>query len=176
MAIEILAREPFHHHAAKKVIAVQLPTSHSLMHLDTVLTIVDTATFVRYPYLDPASIQTWVISAADPEEVIEHDTGGRHVEQPDDLFATIADALGVDGVRVLSANEDARAAEREQWDDANNYLTVAPGVVVGYDRNTVANRMLEDHGIKVLSIPGSKLGRGRGGSRCMTCPIQRDGV
>jgi arginine deiminase len=146
------------------------------MHLDTLITMIDTATFVRYPYLDPASLRTWVMTPADPEEVTDEDTGSLHIEQRDDLFATIADALGLDTVTVLSADEDTRAAEREQWDDANNFLTVSPGVVVGYERNTVTNRMLGDHGIKVLSIPGSELGRGRGGSRCMTCPIQRDGI
>ena len=176
MGVELLARELFRHHAATQVIAVQLPKSRAFMHLDTVLTMIDSATFVRYPDLDPASLRTWLITAADPAEVSEHDTGGLHIESRTDLFATIADALGVDKVVVLAADEDTRAAQREQWDDANNFLAVAPGVVVGYERNTVTNRMLEAHGITVLPIPGSELGRARGGSRCMTCPIQRDGI
>jgi arginine deiminase len=176
MSVEIVARELFRHGAATQVIAVQLPKSRAFMHLDTVLTMIDTATFVRYPDLDPATLRTWQITPADPEEVVEHNTAGLHVEAREDLFATIAEALGLDAVTVLAADEDTRAAQREQWDDANNFLAVAPGVVVGYERNTVTNRMLEEHGIKVLSIPGSELGRARGGSRCMTCPIQRDGI
>ncbi|MFG2887611.1 arginine deiminase [Streptomyces sp. NPDC048297] len=163
---EILARRLFEAGSARRVIAVELPKARALMHLDTVLTMVDTDAFTLFVGLDRRALRSWTLTPGAGRVPV--------VTENADFFGAVASALDLDAVRVLQTRQDSYAAEREQWNDGCNLLAVAPGTVVAYEVNDASNRMLEENGIEVLRIRGDQLGRGRGGPRCMSCPVQRD--
>lgn len=166
--VEVLARSFFSNNAVKEIIAVQLPKHRSCMHLDTIMTMVNQDTFLVDSRIKDHFI-AWRIL---PDEKREHLV----VERCKDLYPAIAKALGIKKVNLLFNASDEFDVEREQWDDGNNVLALSPGVVIAYDRNVNTNTQLRKAGIEVITIPGSELGRGRGGARCMSCPLEREDV
>lgn len=167
--VEQLTRSLLKTGQAKKVIALQLPKARSCMHLDTVFTHMDIDCFTYYPDIMRADTDCWELTLSENETM-----EARRVK--DGFVNAIARALNVPELRLVPTGGDIFEAEREQWNDANNVLAIEPGVVVTYERNVNTIRNMEEAGIKVLTIPGEELGRGRGGARCMSCPILRDDI
>ncbi len=162
--IETLAKSLFAGSEFQQIIAIEIDKARASMHLDTVMTMVDYATFcVAFP---DYPIRSWSIYPSDNAEL--------RVVEESNFFRAVASALHVEKLKLIFPGNDYFAARREQWTDASNLLALAPGKVIAYDRNTQMNAKLRAEGIEVLTIEGAELSHGRGGARCMSCPLERE--
>ncbi|GAA3567735.1 arginine deiminase [Microlunatus spumicola] len=165
--VERLARSVFERGLARTVLAVPIDQDRATMHLDTICTMVDVDAVVMYPNVAHRLAAVAVRPGADGELLISETAP---------FVVAAAEAMGIDELRVIDTGLDPITAEREQWDDGNNTLAIGPKLAVAYERNVETNSRLEAAGIEVIRIAGSELGSGRGGPRCMSCPISRDAL
>lgn len=169
--VERFARRALASDLAHTVLAVPIAQDRATMHLDTVCTMVDRDAVLMYPKVAD-ELAAYTINANGGH--LPDDVAALRVEGPEPFLVAAAKAMGLDTLRVIDTGLDPVTAEREQWDDGNNTLAIASRLCVAYERNVETNARLEEAGIEVIKIPGSELGSGRGGPRCMSCPIHRD--
>ena len=167
-AIDQLAKNIFESDSPiDTILAFNIPNSRAFMHLDTVFTQIDVDKFTVHPgILGPLTVF----------EITSDGQGGIKVHEKTGTLESILEGyLGRPVELIPCGGGDRIAAEREQWNDGSNTLAIAPGVVVVYERNDVTNKVLEERGVECIQIPSAELSRGRGGPRCMSMPIWREG-
>ncbi|MBE6969299.1 MAG: arginine deiminase [Ruminococcaceae bacterium] len=166
---ENFARNLLQNSSFKKVLAFDIPKTRAFMHLDTVFTMIDYDKFTIHPEIEgPLALY---------EMTLDQNGELRFHALKDDLEKLLALELKLPAVQLLRCGGgDLMAAQREQWNDGSNTLCIRPGVVITYERNYVTNELMDKNGIKVLTVPSSELSRGRGGPRCMSCPVNRDDI
>nr|WP_279580450.1 arginine deiminase [Fodinicola feengrottensis] len=164
---ERLAQRVFERGLAHTLLVLPIAQERATMHLDTVCTMVDVDAVVMYPNIADSLCAYTMTAGPEPGSVSQ-------LSGPEPFLTAAAKAMRIDTLRVIDTGLDPVTAEREQWDDGNNTLCIAPRLAVAYERNIETNARLEEAGVEVVRIAGSELGSGRGGPRCMSCPITRD--
>lgn len=150
------------------VTGLLMPMERAQMHLDTVLTMVNRDTFYKYKKL--GMLPSVIARRGQGEKISWREYPAEEMHQ------VLAQASGVSSVNILQTPQSDSGAERGQWNDACNLLSLSENVVTSYDRNWQTIEYLRSQGIKVLEVPSAELGRGRGGPRCMTCPLERQAI
>ena len=166
---ETFARNLLQNSEFKRILAFNLPKFSAFSHLDTVFTMVDYDKFTIHPEIE-GPMEVFEISLNDKGEL-------KFTAMKDELNKVLAKELGLPAVNLIRCGgNNILVSQREQWNDGSNTLCIAPGKVVTSDRNYVTNELLEKNGLEVLTVSLSELSRGKGGPRCMACPVVREDI
>jgi arginine deiminase len=182
------AAEGLLEHGVEHVLAVDIPKKRSSMHLDTIFTFTSDDECIAFP---PA-----ITERTENVVALQSNNGTVTAESMPSLKSALEELLDRSFTFIKCGGEERTNQFREQWTDGANVFALAPGIIVGYERNTNTFRELKEHGYQIMnqyefieeyddksfdptdkkiaiSFLGHELCRGRGGARCMTMPIAR---
>ena len=169
-AVERLAKNLFYNNETDfdTVLSFTIPQARTFMHLDTVLTQVDVNKFAIHKGCYE-KLKIYRIT-----KDFNNDKKVKVMELDQKLEDVLESYIGLPITLIPCGGGDTISADREQWSDGSNFVAIAPGEVIAYERNDITNAALIEAGIKVHIIPSSELSRGRGGPRCMCMPLVRE--
>jgi arginine deiminase len=176
----------------KTIIVVELPRQRSFMHLDTVFTFTSRNECLIYPpVILPGGSQAATVTTIDLTKK------GISYSPQKSLLAALK-KRGFDLDPIYCGGRSAVDQQREQWTDGANAFTLAPGIILLYERNVRTAEELAAHGYHIvyeddlllgrteletwtdtkyaIQMAGHELSRARGGPRCMTMPLVREDV